>query len=55
MKIKAAILVANNAPLELAEIETPDRLCLTINMATANAIGLNIPRKILARADHLVE
>jgi len=36
-------------------IETPDRLCLTINMATANAIGLNIPRKILARADHLVE
>jgi S-(hydroxymethyl)glutathione dehydrogenase/alcohol dehydrogenase len=26
MKIKAAILVANNAPLELAEIETPDRL-----------------------------
>jgi len=26
MKIKAAILVQNNAPLELAEIETPERL-----------------------------
>jgi putative ABC transport system substrate-binding protein len=36
-------------------IETPDRLLLVINMATAKAIGINIPRKVLIRADRLVE
>jgi len=36
-------------------IETPDRLFLTINMVTANGIGVKIPRKVLARTDHLIE
>jgi putative ABC transport system substrate-binding protein len=36
-------------------VETPDRLFLTINLSTAKAIGLKIPRKILERADHLLE
>ncbi len=36
-------------------IETPDRLILTVNLATAKAIGLRIPRSVLDRADRLVE
>jgi putative ABC transport system substrate-binding protein len=36
-------------------IETPDRLILTVNLATAKAIGLKIPRTVLERADRLVE
>ena len=36
-------------------VEVPDRLVLTINLATAKTIGLKIPRNVLARADQLVE
>jgi putative ABC transport system substrate-binding protein len=36
-------------------IETPDRLILTVNLATAKAIGLKIPRTVLDRVDRLVE
>lgn len=36
-------------------IETPDHLFLSINITTAQAIGINIPRKVLRRADRLVE
>jgi putative ABC transport system substrate-binding protein len=36
-------------------IETPDRLLLAINITTAKDIGINIPRKVLSRADRLVE
>jgi putative ABC transport system substrate-binding protein len=36
-------------------IEVPDQFILAINLATAKAIGLKIPRKVLERADRLVE
>jgi putative ABC transport system substrate-binding protein len=36
-------------------VETPNRLFLTINVTTANEIGLKIPRGILERADRLIE
>ena len=36
-------------------IQTPEKLVLTINLSTAKAIGLDIPRSILERAEHIVE
>lgn len=36
-------------------VETPDRFFLAINQTTAKQIGMNIPRKILERADRLVQ
>ena len=36
-------------------IETPDRFILSVNLATAKAIGIKIPRSVLERADRLVE
>lgn len=35
--------------------ETPDKLLLVLNLSTANAIGLKVPRELLERADRLVE
>ena len=56
--IQAAKLVSNilrgTKPEDLP-IETPDRLMLAVNLATAKAIGLKIPRTVLERADRLVE
>jgi putative ABC transport system substrate-binding protein len=36
-------------------IETPDRLFLSINIATAKSIGVQVPRTVLGRADRLLE
>jgi putative ABC transport system substrate-binding protein len=36
-------------------IETPEQLPFTINLTTARAIGLDIPRSILERTDRIVE
>jgi putative ABC transport system substrate-binding protein len=36
-------------------IETPERLSLAINLATARAINLKVPRPVLERADRVVE
>jgi ABC-type uncharacterized transport system substrate-binding protein len=36
-------------------IQTPDTMLLTINLTTAKAIGLELPRSVLERADRLVE
>jgi len=56
--LQAAKLVAKvlegSKPSDIP-IETPDRFVLTINLNTAKAIGLKIPRKVLERADKLVE
>jgi putative tryptophan/tyrosine transport system substrate-binding protein len=35
--------------------QTPDKMMLAINMATAKAIGLELPLSVLERADRLVE
>jgi ABC-type uncharacterized transport system substrate-binding protein len=56
--IQAAKLVSNilrgAKPADIP-IETPDRLMLAVNLATAKAIGLKIPRTVLERTDRLVE
>ncbi len=36
-------------------IQTPEQLLLTVNLATAKTIGLDIPHSILERAERLVE
>ena len=36
-------------------IEVPDRFILAVNLTTAKAIGIKIPRSVLERADRLVE
>lgn len=41
-------------PSELP-IEYPDKLKLAINLKTAKAIGLKVPREILLRADEVIE
>jgi putative ABC transport system substrate-binding protein len=56
--VQAAKLVAKilkgAKPSEIP-IQTPDQLLLTINLTTAKAIGLDIPRDILERTDRIVE
>lgn len=47
-------ILQGTKPAELP-IQTPERLLLTINLHTARAIGLTIPRQVLERADRLVE
>jgi len=58
MGVQAAKLVAKLLegahPAQLP-IQTPDKFILTINLATAKAIDLALPRNILERADRLVE
>lgn len=36
-------------------IQTPDKLLLSINLTTAKAIGLDVPRQVRERADRLLE
>jgi putative tryptophan/tyrosine transport system substrate-binding protein len=36
-------------------IQTPEKLFLTLNLATARSIGLKLPISVLERADHLFE
>src|SRR5262249_6459131 len=56
--IQAAKLVAKilkgARPTELP-IQTPEQLPLAINLATARAIGLDIPPSVLERAERIVE
>ena len=36
-------------------VQMPEQLALTVNLATAKAIGLDVPPSILERAERLVE
>jgi hypothetical protein len=36
-------------------MQMPEQLVLTVNLATAKSIGLDIPRSILERAERLME
>jgi putative ABC transport system substrate-binding protein len=47
-------LLKGTKPSEI-QVETPDRLFLTINLTTAKEIGLRMPRSILERADRVVD
>ncbi len=52
---KLVVKVMKGAKPSEMPIQTPEQLLLTINLTTAKAIGLNIPRSILERAERVVE
>ena len=58
LRRRIAYLVARifgGAPPGTLPIETPTRFELTINLKTAQALGLTIPQPLLVRADELIE
>jgi len=52
---KLAVKIMQGAKPSEMPIQTPENLLLAINLTTARAIGLTIPRQVLDIADRLVE
>jgi putative ABC transport system substrate-binding protein len=52
---KLMVKVLQGAKPSELPVQTPEQLFLTINLTTAKAIGLDIPRNILERTDRFVE
>ncbi len=50
----ARILTKKTKPADIP-VETPERLFLSLNLATAKGLGLKIPRNFLDRADRLID
>jgi ABC-type uncharacterized transport system substrate-binding protein len=47
--------IFNGAKPSELPVELSTRLELTVNLTTANALGLTVPDTVLARADELIE
>ena len=50
----AAKILKGEKPADIPS-ETPEKLLLVLNLSTAKAVGLKVPREVLERADRLVE
>lgn len=52
---KLVVKILKGAKPSEIPVQTPEQLLLSINLATAKSIGLDIPRSILERTDRFVE
>jgi len=52
---KSVQKILHGTPPSALPIQTPDHMTLAINLATARAIGLTVPRNLLERAEIIIE